>query len=273
MFEQFWKLLLQYLRLGVGEPGEDEPVETEDDPKAGPGGEPVEEPTDEPLPGDDLDSLIDVVEGEPEPKAEGNGRENEAIRAARKRAQDAEEARIRAEATLEAERRMRAPAQPNEDQRLYEQEEARLRDPEATDLEKWQIRSNRTLRATTQASNRAMAQAADMQDRSAFERLEITKPKVYKLYADKVEKALGDMRAKGQDAPRLALLRFLIGADVMDGKLASSSTRRKPAAAAAPASSGVDRGRSPGARSDVGGGKGRASDAQKRAERLKGVII
>ena len=278
MFKNLWQLLMLYLVLGAT-PGEGEGDkgaggDAEGGEGSDAGGEGAESSDDDTLPGDDLDSLIETVEGDDKgPKdQDGKGRENAAIRDARKRAQDAEEARIRAEATLEAERRMRSTQQPTEDQRLYEQEEARLKDSEVTDLEKWQIRSNRTLRNVTQNANRTMAQAADLQDRSAFERLEITNPKVYKLYAAKVEKAKADMNAKGQDAPRLALLRFLIGNDVMDGKLKSGTTRKAAAAAAAGETRGVDRGRSPGARSDVSG-KGRMSDADKRKERLKGVII
>ena len=267
MFKKLWQMWMLYLVLGIA--GEDDP-EPDDETLDG-DTPPDDAPPDDELPADDLDSLIETVEADDKIKPKETGRENEAIRTARKRAQEAEEARIRAEATLDAERRMRAPPQASEDQRLWQAEEAKLGDTEASDLEKWQIRSNRTLRANTQATNRAMATANDMQDRTAFDRLQISNPKVYKLYQDKVEKALGDMRSKGQDAPRLALLRFMIGNDVMEGKL-KSGTRKKADTATGETKSGIDRGRSPGARSDVSG-KGKMTDHQKRAERLKGVVI
>lgn len=265
---KMWQLWLAFLVLGIadgesggegdGEEGDKEPPEGEEPPPEG-----------DELPGDDLDSLIETVEddgGETKSKP----RANDAIRTARERAQAADEARIRAEATLDAERRMRTSQQgPSEDQRLYEQEEARLRDPEVAEIEKWQIRSNRTLRANTQAANTAMLTAADMQDKAAFDRLEFTKPKVYKAYADKVEKALTEMRGRGEKAPRLALLSFLIGKDVIDGKVQSTGSKKATRQAE---NSGVDRGKPPGARSDVAG-KGKMTNLQKLEAKLKGVRI
>lgn len=264
MFKKFWLWLMLYLKLGAvapANPPDDPPVDP-------PADDPPADPPEDLSPGDDLDSLLEEVDppaDEPTPPA---GRENEAIRAARERAQRAEEARIRAEATLEAERRMRAPAADTDEQRLFEQEEARLRDPEVPEVEKWQIKSNRTLRANTRAANQALTTAADMRDRSDFDRLAVTNPKVHKLYADKVEKALSDMRSKGQDAPRLALLRFMIGNDVMEGKLKSAT---KPKMAAAQAST-VNRGRTPGARSDVAA-RGKQTESQARRARLENVNI
>jgi hypothetical protein len=267
---KMWQLWLAFLVLGIadgeaaggeegGEGGEAEPGGEE------PGGE-------EELPGDDLDSLIETIEpGGEEGEAKPKPRANDAIRTARERAQAADEARIRAEATLDAERRMRAPPQASDDQRLHEQEEARLRDPEVAEIEKWQIRSNRTLRANTQAANNAMATAADMQDKAAFDRLEFTKPKVYKAYADKVEKALNDMRQRGEKAPRLALLQFLIGKDVVEGNVKSAPAKRAPASGAGE-QKGVNRGKPPGARSDVTG-SGKGTRLQQLEKSLKGVPI
>lgn len=266
MFKELWHLMLLYLVLGVE--GEDPPA---DDPPAD--DPPADDPPADDLPADelpldgDLDSLIDNVDPPADDPPKG-GRENAAIRDARARAQVAEEARIRAEATLEAERRMRQGAAPNEEQLLFEQEEAKLRNTDVSETEKWQIRSNRTLRANTRAANDALNTAADMRDRNEFDRLQVSNPKVHKLYDAKVEKALADMRAKGQNAPRLALLRFMIGNDVMEGKLKSTP---KTAAANAKTST-VDRGKPPGARSDVAG-KGKATERQKRVARLENVAL
>lgn len=278
MLMKLWQMLLLYLVLGIGPGDEGGGDDNGGSDAAGEEGGDSGEGADE-LPDDDLDSLIETVEGDGDKggQDEGEGgsrRENDGIRSARKRAQEADEARIRAEAALDAERRIRAeqshqPA-PNEEQRLHEEEEKRLRDPEASELEKWQIRSNRTLRQNTRAANQALTSANEMRDKAEFDRLEFTKPKVYKLYKDKVEKSLSDLRAKGQDAPRMALLRFVIGNDVIEGNVKSSAKPRKQAAD--PARTGVDRGKTPGARSDVSA-RGAKSERDKRRERLRGVVI
>ena len=131
--------------------------------------------------------------------------------------------------------------------------------------------SNRILRENAKVSRQALDTAADMRDRAEFDRLALTNPKVFKLYESKVEKALNDLRAQGQNAPRMLLLRLAIGNDVMDGKV-KGKTRKATDAGAAQANAGVDRGRSPGARSDVSS-KGRQTESQKRRARLENVNI
>lgn len=261
MLEKFWQLLMLYLVLGVGDddPPADPPA---DDPPAD--DPPADDPVDG-LPGDDLDSLIETVENGGDGKPKG-GRENDTIRTLREEKQRETEARIRAEAERDAHARIRN-AQPSDEQRIFEEEEQKLRNSEVSETEKWQIRSNRTLRANTNAANQAFSTAADMRDQMEFDRLRDTNPKVHKLYAPKVEKALNEARAKGQSIPRLALLRFLIGDDIVNGKVKSA----KKAAAAAPAGT-VNRGKSPGARSDTNG-KGRGNEHDARKERLRNVIL
>jgi hypothetical protein len=226
MLKKLLELLALYLKLGESS------SEPEDKGNAGETDKLEDTETDtapDETAADDLESLIDTAEDElpdnkeadPEGRDKG-GRENAAIRDARKRAQDAEDARIRAEATLEAERRIRQERPSSgqtEEQRLWAEEDERLKDPNIDKLERWQIESNRTLRATTTRANNALNQAAEMQDKTAFERLAMSNPKVYDRYKDKVETALTNMRQQGQNAPRLALLRFLIGDDMMNGKL------------------------------------------------------
>jgi hypothetical protein len=271
MFMNLWQLLMLYLVLGIvdGEGADGEPGgEGEGEPEPG-GGEPAGEGEPE-SEDDDLDALINAAEPEPEPGKKA-GRENAAIRDARKRAQDAEEARIRAEATLEAERRMRQGQQPSEDQRQWEAEEAKLRDPDVSDQEKWQIRSNRTIRQAAFNSNQALSTAADIRDATEFDRLATTNPKVYDRYKDRVEKMRGEWAAKGVFPPRKELLKMLLGEDILNGKV-KSTAKPKAAAGAEERTTTIDRGRSPGARSDVTG-KGRMSEHEKRAQRLKGVAL
>jgi hypothetical protein len=81
---------------------------------------------------------------------------------------------------------------------------------------------------------------------------------------------MAEMRSRGQNAPRLAVLRLLIGDDIMNGKVKKSS---KPASGAPPAPR-VERGRTPGVRSDVrGGGRGGESKRDQLAKKLDGVPL
>lgn len=146
-----------------------------------------------------------------------------------------------------------------------EEEERILRDPQATDLQKWQVRSNQEIRASRLASQGALAQAHDIADKTSFGQLAITNPDVHKRYEARVEQEYQKLVAKGTPAPRAAILRVLIGDDVLNKKL----TPKKAAAAAKP---GVNRGKMPGARSDVNG-KNSMSEREKRRARLENVQI
>lgn len=282
MLKKLWQRLLLFFVLGAeaGQSGDDtvDSGSGGDDTVAG--GDEGGDGSDDSGLGGDLDSLIDdaQVDDTVSGGESGGKRANDGVRTARERAQAAEAAQIRAEATLEAERRIYATrnAPPSDEQRTFDDEERRLRElstvttPEA-ELEKWQIKSNRTLRANTSASRQALSQAEDMRDRAQFDRLAVTKPKLYAAYADRVEQQLEQLRKNGQSAPREALLRFVIGNDIIEGKVKSIPKARQPAARAGNGSQ-VDRGRVPGARSDVSA-RGAQSEREKRRERLKGVPI
>jgi hypothetical protein len=263
--------LLRFLLLAVG-PGEEDP------------NTPPPEPTgvdDSGSTGDEaFDDLLDLAEdGGGTPPPAGN-EENAAVNEAKRRAESAErdlanERRMR----QEAESRIPAP-QPRGDPD-FESEERELNTlaqqvnrGDATQEQyawrKWQIDSNRNIRATQRNSQSALMSAQDLADKSAFDRLEITKPKVYKAYAERVEQAMMEMHRRGQNAPRLAVLRLLIGDDIMNGKVKKST---KAAASAQPAAR-VDRGRTPGVRSDVRGGRGAGeSKRDQLAKKLDGVPI
>ncbi len=248
--------LLGFFCLTV--PGDDPPGD-EPPPDDPPGDDP---PGDEPPPDDDLS-----LDGAGDETPPGDDDDDPAATAA-EQAKALKEENARLQADLAAARRPPPGAPtPTEEQRVHQQEEERLRDPKTTELERWQINSNRTLRANKHASNMALFQAHDVADRTAFNQLAITKPAIHKRYAERVEAEIVRMRASGQNAPREAVLRYLIGNDALDGKLSAKKTP-KPAAE----QSTIDRGRSPGARSDVAS-RGRLTEAQKREKRLDGMQI
>lgn len=165
-----------------------------------------------------------------------------------------------------AELRAAQPIRPTADP-IFEQEEARLKASDATDLEKWQIQANRQLRAGAQASSAALAQAYDVADRTAFATLATTEPTLYKKYSPIVEQKLAEERSKGRNARREDIYTYLLGKDMREGKFT-----KKKAGAQKTNDANLQRGKLPGARSDVSG-KNSMSDREKRAARLENVEI
>lgn len=245
-----WKWLCGFFILGVADPQADPPLDD--------------------LPADEADTEEDAPLDEEAPDEEPATDEDTVAAAATQAAQELKEAkeeRDRLKAELEAARRQPASAPGvTDEQRLHEQEEAKLRDGKTTELERWQINSNRTLRESKRSSAAALIQAQDLSDRTGFNQLAITNPAIHKRYAERVEAELTKMRGGGQNAPREAILRFLIGDDAIKGVLKSKKPAGKVEAQI------VDRGKSPGARSDVAA-KGRLTEAQKREKRLDGVQL
>lgn len=167
----------------------------------------------------------------------------------------------------EAETRLREASrsvpQPSEEQRIREAEEVRLRDPNTTPTEKWQIESNRVIRATNAAAQTALAQSMDNNDRSAFAAACQTNKRFAHVQAE-VETTLAAMRAKGNNAPREELAYYLLGK-----KVAAAQTKGKTPT---PAPSAHRGGKTPGVRTDVQA-KGALTERQKRAARLENVQI
>ena len=251
-----WLRAFFFLGITGDEPPADEMPPAE-------GGDDETPPGDETPPDDEL-SLEGAGDDETPPDDDdGTAAAAEAAKALR----TAEEKAARLEAELAAARGSRAAPMPTEESRILADEETRLRDPKTTELERWQINSNRTLRENKRASGMALFQAQDIADRTAFNQLAVTKPAIHKRYAERVEAEITKMRANNQNAPREAVLRYLIGNDAMEGKLSSKKGGSKAAD-----TNTIDRGRSPGARSDVAS-KGRMTEAQKREKRLEGVQI
>lgn len=163
---------------------------------------------------------------------------------------------------------LRARLQPRSDAG-EDEENRKLADPNTPPLEKWQIQANRELKAGRSTAQAALLQAQDVNDRTSFAGIALTDPTA-KKYETRVEKELADMRAKGQNAPREAIYTYLLGKDMREGKF-----KKKAAVPAKPGAdtSAVNRGRLPGARSDVRSGAGNLSNRDKLAKKLDGVQI
>jgi len=253
-----WKLLLLLLCPAVDEEDlapEDDETPPEDDETP---------PEDDETPPEDDETPPEDDEDEPAPR---ETRGQKAIRELRERSQTAEAQLAEAKRQLaEASRQSQPAAQPSQSQQMFEQEEAALRNPDTSDWQRYAIQSAREARAANANSQNALRQAADLADRTRFEQLKASKPKMFEKYAPKVEELLKEMRSKGNDAPRDELLALLLGRDMRDGKLTTSKKSAKP-------NGGAERGKTPGARSTVPSSGGRMTDSEKRAKRLENVRI
>ena len=146
----------------------------------------------------------------------------------------------------------------------FEQEEVKLRDPNTSELERWQIQSNRTLRATEARATQALMQAQEMQDRTRFESKAASDPRRTK-YLDRVEEEVTRAKQRGQMASREDVYYWMLGKDIAEGKVKSKTAAKAPAA-------NVNRGKSPAVRSDVPA-RGARSEHDKRAARLANMSI
>lgn len=233
------KRLLGLLFPGVDDPDAVDPVDPVD---------PIDDPVD---PIEDLE--IDFVEDTPAPAARGT----EADRLARLEAEVERRGRIRDEEMR------RTPAAPAVDPE-FQREEERLRAPDTTEMERWQIQANRTLRQTQMEAQRARMEASDLMDRTRFESKFNSDPRRAK-YADRVEEAIAQERAQGRSASRESVYYYMLGKDIADGKLKPKAKAKVPAAE-------VPRGRAPNARSDVASRRGNTEQDKRRA-RLENMNI
>jgi hypothetical protein len=234
----------------------------------------VEGPDEDAPPEEDTPPDEDALEPEPnedapEPEDDNNeqppeprvSRAQKAIIDARVRAQTAE--RELAEARAQLEQTRRAPAQPSADQMLWQQEEETLRNPETSDWQKYAINANRAARQATVTSQTALQRAEDLSDRAEFAAVGVEKPKLYAAYKDRVEQHLAAARKEGRNPPRKEIMTYLVGKDMMEGKVKGTVNAAKPTVNARAS-----------ARSDVAASGGaRMSDAEKRAKRLENVRI
>lgn len=234
------KLLLAFLRLRV------------DDPPADPA--PSDPPAD-PQPELDLDPADPDPAPEADPKAE--------LETARREAREAKESAERYQRELAEARAQHLPPVQNDE---WAREEAILKDPNATPQDKWKVQADRTLRSTTQGAQLTLAQAHDIADQTAFRSLAMSNP-IAKKYEKQVEEKLTETRKRGGNARREDILRYLLGNDMIEGKF-----KKKAAPAKEPSSSSVNRGKLPGARSDVSA-RQQKNEREARIERLRNQQI
>lgn len=235
-------LLFAYLRPAVD--GDPEP-----DPQPDPEPDPDQQP--------DLD--LDPADPESEPRLAPA----EELETARREARENKERAERFEREAADLRTRHAVPQHNDE---FAREEAKLKDPATPDLEKWQIAANRELRSNRSAAQAALAQAHDVSDRTAFTAISMADP-VAKKYEARVEQELAKLRQNGQNAPRESIFTFLLGKDMREGKF------KKKAQAAGADPKTVNRGKLPGARSDVSGRPGAMTNRERLAKKLENVSI
>lgn len=231
-------LLSSFFRVRADDPPEDTPADPDPQPELN----------------------LDPADPEPAPHDDPALASAEELRASREETRRAKEDSERYQRELADARRHTPQRQDEETAR----EEAILADPNADKLHKWQIQANRELRAGRSTAQAALLQAQDVNDRTAFSSVAMTDP-VAKKYEVRVEKELSEMRSKGQNAPREAIYTYLLGKDMREGKF-----KKKTAPASEP--SRVNRGKLPGARSDVSARSG-MSEHEKRRARLENVSI
>lgn len=243
--------LLSFLFPGVDDPDGGDPA---GDPGGDPGADPAGgDPGADDADADELD--IDFVE-EPARSARGATSVDDRLEAVER------EMERRARIAAESGRSAAAPAPAVDTE--FQREEERLRDPNITDMERWQIQSSRTLRDNNRMSMQAMLQAADLNDRTLYESKVATDPRRDK-YRDRVEAVVQEERRQGRSASRESVYFFMLGKDIAEGKLKPKVKAKTPAAQ-------VPRGRSPGARSDVPARRG-TTEHQKRTARLENINI
>lgn len=219
-----------------------------------------------------LDDVLNLDDQDPEPKVEEPDDEPPELKTAKQRAKDAEAERDRErEARIRAEERARvvtpAPAQTVDPD--YDREEQQLRElkssgatPEALYWAQFRIDTERRARATDRKLSQVAIDSQDAADRLAFRHFESAKPNLYKRYGERVEKLAGEYRAKGQVVPREAILKMLVGDDMVNGTIKPTAKR--------PATTGPDgkviRGQPQQVRSDVQGKGGRPKSIREKRD-------
>jgi len=211
--------------------------------------------------GDEHDEGDGDVEINAAPAPKPESRYQKDVRVLRERAQKAEDDARQAQLQLVAARQ--PAAQPSREQVLWQQEDEVLNDPNADPWQKYSVNAARQSRHAQMAAQNALQRAEDLSDKTDFESIKRDKPKLYEKYAKEVETMLTDVRSKGNNAPRRNLLEYLIGRDMLAGKIKKPEPKKVSSA----------RGQAVNARSDVSSTGGRLSAAEARAKRLENIRI
>ena len=237
-----WKFFVKYFTIGVDD---DVPPPDDDTPP----------PDDDVPPPDD-----DTPPSDPEPSAPRISRAQQAIITQRERAQKAE--RDAEQLRRELAEARRQPAAPSQEDLLFQQEEATLKSLPPDSWERYAIESRREARQSKALSLSVMNQAKDLSDKAEFSSLRASKPAIYDKYEARVEERLSQIRANGGSIPpRKAILEYLLGADLLNGKVKTATPTKSPTQSRVSA------------RSDVSPSSGGRSDYEKAMARLEGVRI
>ena len=256
----FIAFLLSYLFPAIEDEQPADEASLEDD--SG-GDEPADDDSggDEPADDDSGDS-DDEIEAAP---AKPLSRVQRDIISLRERSQKAEDDLRKAQAELADARRAPVNSQPSREQQIWQSEDEVLNDPNASDWQKYSVTAARQSRQANQAAQNALHRAEDLSDKTAFDSFKITKPKLYEKYAPRVEELLKDIRSKGSNASREKLLAFMVGQDMLEGKVKTAdAVTKKPSQV---------RGQPTNARSDVSSSGTKLSAADARARRLENIRI
>ncbi len=210
---------------------------------------------------------------EEESGEEGEGAEGDSraanIKALRRKAQAAQ-------AAAQAEREARIAVEA----RLQAHQEGRRESPQEPDLpadadetQRFVHEGNRQLRKMAETVTAAQFEARDAADTARFYAKAGKDPTILE-YEERVEKEVQKLRASGQFVPRAAIMQYLAGDDYLAAKRKKAASGGKQSAAAQEAARRVEKARGEAARprSDKGG-KEKASEADKRKERLRGIEI
>jgi hypothetical protein len=176
----------------------------------------------------------------------------------RERAQKAEEDARKAREEIEKARAMTPSV---EEQKIWEEEEAALKNPNLAPWQRYAIEGTRAGRLAQKRVADLERQSLEREDKANFSQLRLEKPKIYEAYKDRVEEKLKEIRATGQNVSRIMLCDLMLGEDMRTGKFKTKST------------SPVKRGETPKARSDAPRSDGRLSAAEALAKKLEGVPI
>jgi hypothetical protein len=214
----------------------------------------------------------DAGEEEGEGEGEGAGGDSRAanIKALRQKAQTEREARIAAEARLQALEQSNRELSTRVNGNVHKREEEVIPADE-TPEQKFVRVGNKVLNENKERVNQATLIAVDAADKVEFYSMAAENPLINKMKA-KVEAELQRMRREENNrAPRVLIMRYLIGKEAEEAAIEKAKNPGRKTAAQAEAEGRTRearRGAGPLPKSDVSSRGGAKSDRQKREDRL-----
>jgi hypothetical protein len=196
------------------------------------------------------------------PAAKQPSRAQQEIIKLRERAQKAEEDIKKAREEIESFKK-KPDESISEEKRLWDEEEAALKNPNIQEWQKYAITATRSSRRAEKLAFDLKMQGVDIRDKMEFDSLKAEKPGVYEKYSSEVEKRYQEFYQKGTIVPRRMICANLLGEDMLSGKI---KTKKSPP---------VNRGETPGARSDAprASSSGGRNSPEAIAKRLENIPI